>query len=699
MKRTFLTAFALLSLFNTAVKADEIPNPTKDTTAVRHLNLSEVKINASRVNAKMKDLPQKVEVITARRIASTPAKDLGELLKKSTGLDIIQYPGIKSAIGMRGFSPSTSNKYNVILVDGKPVGTENIATLNLANVERVEILKGPFSSLYGSGAMAGVINIITKQSSGDLSGGASLSYGSFQTTQVNANIGGNLTDKLAFDFAYSRIQQNVDYKIGDHNFTFTSDEEKAILSEDTYGETMENTRFSKNNANLRFGYQIDNNWNVNLNAEYFLANDVESPGSFWHVNGMNKKDLQRYRLGFDVNGVVNNHNLFFAPYYSNEDNDYYDLNADKTYFNNSNSVLKVYGFQLQDKIIFDKHTLVVGLDSKTNKYENLGWNGEGVSAAPYNPDNYDRNLGVFAQMNMKFLNNDLNVSVGGRYDYIKFQIEANEMLNSIKSDENYSIANPNVGLKYKIVETLSVHSSYGTAFLAPSAYQVAGSYSGYYNYVGKADLDPEKSRTIDFGFTFDNFKKGIRFDATYFDTHHDNMIVAVWKDKANKVKTYDNANQSDMNGLEIEASYDFGAISDYNYSLKFYANYTHLFDTKIELDGDQIEYDLRYVREKSGNFGVELDNLKGFYARLNARYSGHRFEDNWYTWYPIRTNVTDAVLKHPDFMIFDLSASYTFADNYTLGFSLANLLDENYTEKDGYNMPGRAVTAKFSYKF
>ena len=699
MKRTFLTAFALLSLFNSAVKADEVPNPTDDRKVVKHLDLSEVTINASRVNAKMKDLPQKVEVISARRIASTPAKDLGELLKKSTGLDIIQYPGIKSAVGMRGFSPSTSNKYNVILVDGKPAGTENIATLNLVNVERVEILKGPFSSLYGSDAMAGVINVITKQSEGDLGGGVSFSYGSFQTTQISANVGGNLTDKLSFDFAYNRHQQNADYKIGDNNFTFTSEEEKAIISEDTYGEKMENTRFSKNNMNLCLGYQIDDKWSIGLSTEYFLANDAETPGSFWHVNGMKKKDLQRYRVGVDLAGVVNNHNLLFAPYYSKEDNDYYDRNSDDVYFNNSNSVLKIYGFQLQDKIVIDNHTLVLGMDSKTNKYENLRWNADGDNQAAYNPDNYDRNIGAFAQMNVKLFQDALSVSLGARYDYIKFQIEENEMLNAAKSDENYSVVNPNIGAKYNIVENLSVHTSFGTAFLAPSAYQVAGSYSGYYNYVGNIDLDPEKSRTIDLGFTFDNFKKGISFDATYFDTHHDDMIVAVWKDKANNVKTYGNANQSNMDGLEIAGSYDFGSIGDYNYSLKLYANYTHLFDAKIELDDDPIEYDLRYVREKSGNFGVEFDNLNGFYARLNARYSGHRYEDNWYTYYPIRTDVTDKVLEHPDFMIFDLSASYTFVDSYTLGFSLANLLDENYTEKDGYNMPGRAVTAKFSYRF
>jgi len=174
--------------------------------------------------------------------------------------------------------------------------------------------------------------------------------------------------------------------------------------------------------------------------------------------------------------------------------------------------------------------------------------------------------------------------------------------------------------------------------------------------------------------------------------------MIVQEDLGNNLRRYVNANEANMNGLEVAASYDFGAMKEYNYSLRLYANYTHLFDTKLKMKGAD-ELDMRYVREKSGNFGIEFDNLKGFYTRLNARYSGHRYEDNWYTWYSVRPTVTDGVLKHPDFMTFDYSANYTIKEKYTIGVSVANLLDENYTEKDGYNMPGRAITMKFNYKF
>lgn len=102
MKRTFLTAFALLSLFNAVVKADEVPNSTDDKKVVKHLNLEEVEINASRVNAKLKDLPQKIEVITQRMIEASPAVDVAGLLKRSASIDILQYPGVQATVSMRG---------------------------------------------------------------------------------------------------------------------------------------------------------------------------------------------------------------------------------------------------------------------------------------------------------------------------------------------------------------------------------------------------------------------------------------------------------------------------------------------------------------------------------------------------------------------------------------------------------------------
>lgn len=700
MKRTFLTAFALLSFMNFASQADD--KPVVDTTSVRHLNLNEVQINASRVKAKVKDLPQKVEVVTRRVIEATPASNMGELLKKTAGVDIIQYPGISASISMRGFAPSTSNKYNVLLINGKPSGTKNIATIDMSNVERVEILKGPFSAQYGSSAMASVINIVTKESVNDLSGNLNLSYGSFETFDGSMTVGGKLSESLDFDMSYNYQNQGKDYKIGKKDFLGKKDA-KEILDPESYGKRMEHSQFERQNINARLGFILSDDWKININQSAFIANGIETPGSFWHVYGKNSKDIEKYGTSADVLGKIGNYSLCFSPFHSKEETTNYN-----SVYGNSEKVFTNYGFLLKDAFKVGEHSLAFGIDNKHDVYESRQWNKDGLISAPSTPKYNNISTGIFGQINTKTLDGKLNLAFGARYDFIKFKLEANELLGNEEKSEEYAVFTQNIGAKYEIIEGFKIHSSWGNAFFAPDAFQVAGLYKNAYGTTkGNPNLKQEQSNSFDIGLEFSDFVKGINFDFTYFRTHHKNMIVGYTEDpdgtpyNGDEFKTFKNSNSADMDGVEITASYDFGNLSDYDYSLKAYINYTHIIDAKVayELDGKPAVGNMRYVRDNNANMGIEFDNLENFKTRLNARYIGHRYEDNWYTWYPVRTDVTDLILRHPVSYVFDYSASNTFKDKYTVGLTVANLLDENYTEKDGYNMPGRSVTAKFTYRF
>jgi len=148
--------FALVAMAVPSINA-EIQRDT-----LLHQTIGEVTITTSRTNARLKDLPQKVEVIGPDIISTSPATNVADLLKTHTGLDIIQYPGVSSDIGIRGFSPSAhSRSYTLLLINGVPSATTNAASIPLIGVDRIEIVKGPLAALYGSDAMGGVINIIT----------------------------------------------------------------------------------------------------------------------------------------------------------------------------------------------------------------------------------------------------------------------------------------------------------------------------------------------------------------------------------------------------------------------------------------------------------------------------------------------------------------------------------------------------------
>ena len=256
------------------------------------------------------------------------------------------------------------------------------------------------------------------------------------------------------------------------------------------------------------------------------------------------------------------------------------------------------------------------------------------------------------------------------------------------------------------------------------AFKVAGFYSvsEYFadwdfwwiqNYKGNPDLKPESSVTVDFGLGFTSKNEAFNIDITFFNTNHTDKIVEY---KENDTTFFKNANSALYQGFETMASVDFGKFLSDRYKLELYANLTIMTnctfeDTKVE-GGNTVKFDrdMLYIRKSNGSFGVMFDNYKGFSTRLNARYIGSRLEkDNFASLRPKITAVdyyqkggytaADKVLQHPDYLIFDYSVSYTFQKNKKFGLTIANLLDENYTEKDGYNMPGRSVMGSFTYNF
>ena len=147
------------------------------------VGLATYAVTANRTLQPLADIPQRIELITGAILAETQTNTLSDVLKKNASVDVIQYPSGLSGVGLRGFRPDYSgvSQHVLVLVDGHPTGATGLGSMSALNIERVEVLKGPASSLYGSSAMGGVINIITKRSSGAVSGFAQDGYVSLVT--------------------------------------------------------------------------------------------------------------------------------------------------------------------------------------------------------------------------------------------------------------------------------------------------------------------------------------------------------------------------------------------------------------------------------------------------------------------------------------------------------------------------------------
>jgi outer membrane receptor protein involved in Fe transport len=242
--------------------------------------------------------------------------------------------------------------------------------------------------------------------------------------------------------------------------------------------------------------------------------------------------------------------------------------------------------------------------------------------------------------------------------------------------------------------------------------------------MGNPDLKPESSSTIDLGVSYSTPNKFLFLDLTYFTTQHSEKIIETTLDSvvvnqyqmAYDVTSYKNANNSAMNGMELVSSTNLGALFGNEFKLEIYGNLTYIFnntvdETFVSSGGKDsiVTRDLLYARKSNANFGVVYDNYKGFLTRLHARYIGSRLEkDNFSKLRPGLTaehyytsggyTANDKILQHPEYLVFDFSVAYS-VKSYRFGITASNIFNENYTEKDGYNMPGRMIMANYSYSF
>jgi outer membrane receptor for ferrienterochelin and colicins len=164
---------------------DTAKSTGRDTTSLKTTTTSEVVVTATRSEKELENVPIPVTVIGKKQIERQGAMRLDEVLAEQTGLMISHDHG--TGIQMQGFDPA----YTLILIDGEPLigrtaGTLELTRFAVANIERIEIVKGPSSSLFGSEALAGAVNIITRQAEEPFSAKLNTRYGTLNTLDLNA---------------------------------------------------------------------------------------------------------------------------------------------------------------------------------------------------------------------------------------------------------------------------------------------------------------------------------------------------------------------------------------------------------------------------------------------------------------------------------------------------------------------------------
>ncbi len=457
-----------------------------------------VVVTATRTAQTIDDTLAPVSVFTRDDIERLQPQSIQDLLKGSPGLSISNNGGLGKVTSF--FLRGTESDHILVLIDGIRVGSATLGTtmfqhIPIEQIERIEIVRGPHSSLYGSDAIGGVIQIFTRKGKGNRKLTPSISFmaGSYNTKQLTADISGG-TDKVWFNASLGILDSDGFNACNGEPATagcFTTEPDK-----DGYERTS---------ASARAGFKLNDKMNLDFN---WLRSENETmfDGGF-----QNESESYQEVLGakLDMN-LTAKWQAILSVGRSTDDIDSY-LNG--VFSSNFHTDRDSLSFQ-NDITLADNKLLTVGIDYLDDKIE---------STTSYPVTSRD-NVGVFAQ----YL---------AQYGVHSFQL-------SIRNDDNERSGNHTTGSinwGHEIGNGLKVRASYGTAFKAPTFNEL------YFPFFGSANAQPEKSKSLEIGITSQQQKSSWAINV--FNTKVDDLLAY-----DSSISAVANIQKTELTGIEAEAA-------------------------------------------------------------------------------------------------------------------------------------------------
>ena len=463
------------------------------TSAQARLDLGEVVVTATRTERLSSEVPVSVSVITSQEIEESNARNVGELLSEVPGIDYNPYGslGAQAALLIRG---SEADEV-LVLLDGRPLnnprsGLVNFSNLLLEDVERVEVLRGPASSLYGANALGGVVNIITKSAPQELTLDLATSYGTYNTRVYRFSQGKKVSEKVSYVLSGS------------------------LNSSDGH---RNNSDYEAKNLSGKLEYNLSEDSKIILSANYYKG-EVGVPGSSgWPLPRARQED-ENENLNF-----LYRHPLFRIQVHQDESRMDYE-NPDMLM--ESSHEDKKTGIDFQSRFNWgEKHLFTFGFNSLRDEVEStdIGQK-EGETSA------------FFVQDEVDLLDSgDLILTLGVRSE----------------SSSVYGVqTNPRLGILYRLGEDTRIRASLGKAYAAPNFNDLYWPDTGFV--AGNPDLKPEEARAYDLGIEhrlFDILETRI----SLFRSDTEDMILWGPQDAADPFSKWVPLNvDSSSQGLELE---------------------------------------------------------------------------------------------------------------------------------------------------
>jgi len=651
---------AVVLMLTVSVSAQETSTPEATST------LDEMVVTAGRIAEPKKFITTNITVIDEQEIQQSAASDVGDLLAQKGIGAIRKYPGGLTTIGIRGFRTDSHGNdlkgHVLILLNGRRAGTGNVAKIMTKNVERIEIIRGPASVQYGSAAVGGVVNVITRQGKGKFTAFGEGYLGSFSAKELSAGVSG---EAKGFDFSGTVTKGSID------DYTTAS------------GSVYKNTGMdSRENLSLNLGYTFLENNRIGFIYNGFEVDKAGSPGY------LSSNDLDDYtdksNKSFDL--ILDGHTsddrfLWSARYFNGKDKDAW---ADPTGSNPdgwddgilSERETKNQGAQAQ-------LTARLGITQITGGFD---WADYDIEAT-WNPQKTSyENLAGFLLGKVNLMEERLVLSAGLRYD--TYEVEVVEPAGKTADDTNLT---PNIGVSFLLTDYLKLRAGYSEAFVMPGADQMAADYNVWgTNYVGNPDLSPETSKTYEGGIDF--FYKSLAGALTYFNTDFKDKIESVTR--ANGDRSWDNLGEAKISGFEGDLCFDIGQYFGWGFEIRPYAGFTYLTDYEDKVTGN----DLLETSDLTASYGIAVSDYNGFTTRLNFAYYGEKTITDYESGWPYQDIKADSFTV-ADFTISKVLFSTDTSGRLTLDTGVNNLFDKDYEYVKGYPMPGRNFYLGLRYDY
>jgi outer membrane receptor for ferrienterochelin and colicins len=523
--------FSLLTL--PVVSYGEHPEElSQEISSIEQLLNTEVTtvIGASKYQQELIDAPASISIVTSDDIRKGGFRTLADVLNSVRGF-YITYSRAYSFVGLRGFSPvGDYGTRLLVLVDGHrlndavfeqaPLGSDFPVDIDL--IDRVEVIRGPGSSLYGTNALLAVINVITRNG-GELKGGElSASGGNFNSWTGRATNG-------------VKLSNGVDLLISG---SYRDSAGKQRLSFPEYVAT---------NNGIAQGLDGENSWDlltkvawrdVSLLLLHQNRDKTIPTASFYSIfNDPGEKASDRHTLaGLSYNGhggfASLNARLTYNRY--EYDGDYPLDNSGQRTLNRDIAIAEWIGSDLYVSKLFGSHLLTVGMENRW-QFTELQRNFDVTPTANTILDNNHHTVvqGYYLQDEYHLLDN-LILNVGLRFDHY---------------DNFGGTTNPRAALIWKPQSSTALRFSYGEAFRAPNAYEQF--YSDQVSIKGNLNLKPEKIHTVELGwqqFIGNNFKTTVNGYYTRIEDLLEQII-----DPVGGMAVFKNQSQIEMKGIELQA--------------------------------------------------------------------------------------------------------------------------------------------------